>query len=26
MRFRWFDQRWTFAEYITRYIDYDTSW
>ena len=26
MRFRWFDQRWTFVEYIRHYLDYDTSW
>lgn len=25
-RYRWYDQSWTFREYITRYIEYDTSW
>jgi hypothetical protein len=25
-RYRWFDQEWTFEEYITRYITLDTSW
>lgn len=26
MRFRWFDQTWTFEEYMSRYLAYDTSW
>ncbi|NMG72307.1 WcbI family polysaccharide biosynthesis putative acetyltransferase [Parazoarcus communis] len=26
MRFRWHTQQWTFAEYMRRYLDYDTSW
>lgn len=25
-RYRWFDQRWTFEEYMTRYIEFDSSW
>ncbi len=25
-RFRWYEQSWTFDEYMTRYLDYDTSW
>jgi hypothetical protein len=25
-RWRWYDQQWTFFEYIERYIDWDTSW
>lgn len=25
-RFRWYTQHWTFDEYMTRYLDYDTSW
>ncbi|MDB5092011.1 MAG: hypothetical protein JWO85_112 [Candidatus Eremiobacteraeota bacterium] len=25
-RYRWFDQEWTFREYITRYVTFDRSW
>lgn len=25
-RFRWYEQYWTFEEYMTRYLDYDTNW
>lgn len=25
-RYQWYDQQWTFREYITRYIAYDESW
>ncbi|MGC2854869.1 WcbI family polysaccharide biosynthesis putative acetyltransferase [Novispirillum sp. DQ9] len=26
MRFRWYDQYWTFEEYMARYLAYDVSW
>ncbi|ABC21650.1 hypothetical protein Rru_A0849 [Rhodospirillum rubrum ATCC 11170] len=26
MRYRWYDNLWTFEEYITRYLAYDRSW
>lgn len=26
MRYRWFDQRWTFREYMARYIGLDANW
>lgn len=26
MRFRWYNQHWTFEEYMTRYLAYDASW
>jgi hypothetical protein len=26
LRYRWFDQRWTFREYMARYIALDTNW
>lgn len=26
MRFRWYSQYWTFDEYMTRYLAYDTQW
>jgi len=26
MRFRWYGQHWTFSEYLSRYLAYDTGW
>lgn len=26
MRFRWYNQYWTFEEYMARYLDYDVTW